>query len=361
MSAARANCPNCGAQDHISMVEQPCKPPAPTASSSSFAPTWTSKKWARSPTCRPTVRRFRLSTEGIYRNKAFVGRRPHPLRIRARRLERMAHRDQRRHQRMALRRANRIRRLRSWRSLRRRCRPRIKFALDQQVHLERRGPTRSPRSPSRTTTASKANCRFEYWDKTDVKFADCAPTTANSPRSTTAKQPPLLFLGEFVEFDNLKFKNLASSRVGHDGGGPSSPRSRSAVKALNCPQCGAAINLRSFPQAVTVVCGLPSILDAKDSELAVLQQFNAAARTQANDPARHARQAATAPLRNDRLPDAARIFVEGARYEWHEYLLFNPYKGFRYLSEYQGHWNDINPSANAVQPTVEQPARRNRE
>jgi hypothetical protein len=35
------------------------------------------------------------------------------------------------------------------------------------------------------------------------------------------------------------------------------------------------------------------------------------------------------------------IESDGVRYDWHEYLLFNPYKGFRYLSEYQGHWNDI--------------------
>jgi hypothetical protein len=35
------------------------------------------------------------------------------------------------------------------------------------------------------------------------------------------------------------------------------------------------------------------------------------------------------------------ITVEGIRYDWHEYVLFNPYKPTRYLTEYQGHWNDI--------------------
>ncbi|MGC1413672.1 MAG: DUF4178 domain-containing protein, partial [Candidatus Acidiferrum sp.] len=35
------------------------------------------------------------------------------------------------------------------------------------------------------------------------------------------------------------------------------------------------------------------------------------------------------------------ITVEGVRYDWHEYVLFNPYKPTRYLTEYQGHWNDI--------------------
>src|SRR5437899_9774384 len=52
--------------------------------------------------------------------------------------------------------------------------------------------------------------------------------------------------------------------------GPPKPQS----KALNCPKCGAAIVLRSFGQAVTVVCSsCRSILDAKDPNLAILQQF----------------------------------------------------------------------------------------
>jgi len=35
------------------------------------------------------------------------------------------------------------------------------------------------------------------------------------------------------------------------------------------------------------------------------------------------------------------IQVEGVSYSWHEYVLFNPTKGFRYLTEYDGHWNDV--------------------
>src|SRR5262249_5670060 len=34
---------------------------------------------------------------------------------------------------------------------------------------------------------------------------------------------------------------------------------------------------------------------------------------------------------------------DGSSYSWDEYLLFNPYHGFRYLTEYQGHWNFVTP------------------
>ena len=120
--------------------------------------------------------------------------------------------------------------------------------------------------------------------------------------------------------------------------GPPKPQ----PKALNCPKCGAAIVLRSFGQAETVVCGsCRSILDAQDPHLAILQQFEAATRE-------------VKPL----IPLGTRgklrgtdyevigfqrrsTSVDGIAYYWHEYVLFNPYKGIRYLSEYNGHWNDI--------------------
>jgi hypothetical protein len=35
------------------------------------------------------------------------------------------------------------------------------------------------------------------------------------------------------------------------------------------------------------------------------------------------------------------IEVDGDRYAWDEYVLFNPYHGFRYLTYYNGHWNDV--------------------
>src|SRR5580693_9095177 len=106
------------------------------------------------------------------------------------------------------------------------------------------------------------------------------------------------------------------------------------AKALNCPQCGAAILLRAMGHAETVVCeSCHSILDAKDPNLQILQKFEAII-------------GVDRPL----IPLGSRgklrgtdyevigfqrrgIVSEGERFDWHEYLLFNPYKGFRYLSE----------------------------
>jgi hypothetical protein len=122
--------------------------------------------------------------------------------------------------------------------------------------------------------------------------------------------------------------------------GPNPPAAPQ-VKSLNCPGCGAAITLRSLNQAVTVVCDhCHSILDAQDPRLAILQKFKAVVD---EDPP-------LIPLgTRGTLRGAAyeavgfqrrTIHVDGVPYSWHEYVLFNPYKGFRYLTEYNGHWND---------------------
>src|SRR5215469_14108180 len=114
------------------------------------------------------------------------------------------------------------------------------------------------------------------------------------------------------------------------------------VKALNCPQCGAAIILRSFGQAETVVCeSCRSILDAKDPKLAILQQFEKLT----SDVHPLIPLGTRGKLRGTDYEvigfQRRHATVEGISYPWHEYVLFNPYKGFRYLSEYNGHWNDI--------------------
>jgi hypothetical protein len=43
-------------------------------------------------------------------------------------------------------------------------------------------------------------------------------------------------------------------------------------------------------------------------------------------------------------------YDEGQAYSWSEYLLFNPYKGFRYLTEYNGHWNNVRTLHSLPQP-----------
>jgi Domain of unknown function (DUF4178) len=65
------------------------------------------------------------------------------------------------------------------------------------------------------TSITKAHYRgvegelpFQYWDKSDVLFADLRTTDGRFGTIDYSEEPPLLFLGEVVEFDALKFRNL---------------------------------------------------------------------------------------------------------------------------------------------------------
>jgi len=51
---------------------------------------------------------------------------------------------------------------------------------------------------------------FQYWDKTDVTFIDLRSETGKFATLDYSDPEPALYLGEFVEFEQLKLKNLRS-------------------------------------------------------------------------------------------------------------------------------------------------------
>ena len=115
----------------------------------------------------------------------------------------------------------------------------------------------------------------------------------------------------------------------------------STIKGLNCPNCAAALELRGFEHTLTVVCPhCLSVLDAKDPNVQVLQKFESKMRITPLIPL------GSRGLWHGTVYEAISFQQRstqagGTVYSWREYLLFNPYKGFRYFTEYDGHWNDV--------------------
>ena len=110
---------------------------------------------------------------------------------------------------------------------------------------------------------------------------------------------------------------------------------------LNCPSCGASIQLHTEGWATTVACGTcGSVLDAQDPNLRVLQGFERALTVRSTIPlgSRGTWAGATWEVVGCQR---VTITVEGIDYSWMEYVAFNPYRGFRYFSEYEGHWTSI--------------------
>ena len=115
------------------------------------------------------------------------------------------------------------------------------------------------------------------------------------------------------------------------------------VRTLACPSCGAAIVLRGLAWTQSVACAsCGAVLDARDPNLAVLHKFKQALRVEPAIPLGTRGQWRGAPYEVIGF-QVRKIVVDQLPYFWREYLLFNPYHGFRYLTEYDGHWNDVVP------------------
>src|ERR1700730_6137793 len=162
---------------------------------------------------------------------------------------------------------------------------------------------------------------FEYWDKRDVTFADLRTADARFGTIDYSDSPPMMFLGEAVDFDGLKLKNLRELET-------DTTTSKAAVSGLQCPGCGGPLTLNAAGHSLSVGCPqCHSILDAKNPNLQVLQKFEAKQQIK--------------PL----IPLGTRGKLHGAEYEvigfqvretdtedvpdsWAEYLLYNRFKGF---------------------------------
>ena len=132
---------------------------------------------------------------------------------------------------------------------------------------------------------------------------------------------------------------------------PSSSLPGGAVRALACPSCGAAVALRALDWTQTVACAsCAAVLDARDPNLRVLHEAQQRVTVRPLLPLGTRGDWQGAPYEVIGMQQRT-IDVDGARYSWREYVLFNPYRGFRYLTEYDGHWNDVVPL-----PAVPEPA-----
>jgi hypothetical protein len=193
--------------------------------------------------------------------------------------------------------------------------------------------------PYRVTTITRARYAgvegelpFEYWGKEETPFVDLRSGEGRLATLDYSETPPLLFAGEVVPFGALEFKNLRDPRQ----------KTAEGTRTLNCPNCGGTVTLQRPGESVNAVCQYcQSVLEVGASAgLKVLQRFAERVKVKPYIPIGSRGRLHGADW--DVLGFQQRtIRVEGVSYSWREYLLHNPERGFRYLSEYNGHWNDI--------------------
>jgi len=114
-----------------------------------------------------------------------------------------------------------------------------------------------------------------------------------------------------------------------------------------CPACGASITLRALGQSVMVACpSCGSQIDISRPDIQLIRKYNEQTRQL------HIPLGSRGKLRGQTYEVIGAMRRVAAGYGWEEYLLFNPYVGFRWLVYDHGHWNfgQMIKDTSSVQP-----------
>lgn len=147
-------------------------------------------------------------------------------------------------------------------------------------------------------------------------------------------QPEALFLGEELTYDQLFDKSVLRDVA---------PGEAMGSVGMNCPNCGAGVELKAPDDAMRVTCSAcDSLLDcSKGTELYLLSS----AKRGGPDP--------LIPLSSEGWIDGVKYTIyghltrsvtfEGVKYMWEEYLLHAAGKGYRWLVCSDNHWTFVEP------------------
>jgi uncharacterized Zn finger protein (UPF0148 family) len=186
-----------------------------------------------------------------------------------------------------------------------------------------------------TTLAADGEIPYKLSPGERFEYADLAGKNNAFATIDYSLDPPWVFVGRQVTLDEI-------------GLGDARPAEREARRVsavgMGCPNCGGPLDLIAPDKAERVTCpNCDSLLDVNQGNLSYLKALDPPAE----------RPAFVLPLGAEgTFPGDVRFKVIGAvvrsvfmdvTYYWHEYLLYNPTIGFRWLVHSDNHWNFVEP------------------
>jgi ribosomal protein L37AE/L43A len=147
-----------------------------------------------------------------------------------------------------------------------------------------------------------------------------------------SETPPLFFVGEAVDFKSLQMNGLRD--------GMAIPEASVQAQVFRCPACGSPMSARSAEILVVGCISCGAVVDTADLNHQILSKSLGM---------RDEKHAPILPLgskgRLENKPVEVIGFlvksctVDGITYDWREYLLAGEHGSYRWLTEYDGHWN----------------------
>ena len=187
-----------------------------------------------------------------------------------------------------------------------------------------------------TAVAADGQIPYKLTPNEQGEYADLAGRDRAFGTIDYSIDPPWVFLGQQVSLADI---GLESAR-------PAEREARRvSTAAMGCPNCGGPLSLVAPDKAERVTCpSCDSLLDVNQGNLTYLKSLKS---TNA-DINFVLPIGAEGTFRNDVkfkiIGAVARsVDIGGETYYWHEYLLYNPTIGFRWLVHSDNHWNFVEP------------------
>ena len=187
-----------------------------------------------------------------------------------------------------------------------------------------------------TSVAADGEIPYKLTPGEQFAYADLAGKNNAFATIDYSMDPPWVFVGSQV--------TLAEIGLGDAKPAPREARSVSAA-GMGCPNCGGPLTLIAPDKSERVTCpNCDSLLDINQGSLTYLKTLSPSP----DQPAFVAPIGAEGCFKDGpkfKIIGAVvrSVTIEGIKYYWHEYLLYNPSVGFRWLVHSDNHWNFVEP------------------
>lgn len=186
-----------------------------------------------------------------------------------------------------------------------------------------------------TSAAAEGEIPYKLTPGEKFDYADLAGKGGAFATVDYSMDPPWVFIGSQVTLADI---GLADAK-------PVQREARRVSAAgMGCPNCGGPLSLEAPDKSERVTCpNCNSLLDVNQGNLTYLHALN----PPANAPdfvAPIGAEGTFGGVKYKIIGAVVRsVVIEGIQYYWHEYLLYEPITGFRWLVHSDNHWNFVEP------------------
>ena len=187
-----------------------------------------------------------------------------------------------------------------------------------------------------TAIAADGEIPYKLTPGEQFQYADLAGKNDAFATIDYSMDPPWVFVGTQVQLADI-------------GLGDARPAEREAPRvsaaAMGCPNCGGPLSLVAPDKAERVTCpNCNSLLDVNQGRLSYLKAL-VPLPFELDLSLEVGAEGTFASGKKFKIIGAVvrSVTIEGIQYFWHEYLLYDPMIGFRWLVHSDNHWNFVEP------------------